>query len=406
MSLRLTGDGSVLVLSAQDEQTKKDVKITIKLVGEIQPTDYHYVQFFNIVLRAAMEKLQLELINRDYFDPKAAVPFTQHKLELWPGYVTSIRQHEQKMLLCCEISHKVLRTDTVYEQIQGIQKRGGSNFHRDCEKLLLGTIVMTRYNNKTYRIDDINWDMKPSDSFEYKGRQITFAQYYAEKYNKSIRDPKQPLMTVLPSLRERRDGQGPTILIPELCNMTGLSEEQRANFNLMKDMAAYTRQDPKKRVASLKTFSKRINENPETKKWLDDWKLSFNTELVKLRARLLKPESILGQGSSSFSYKTENADWSGAFRNWKQWSVVECKKWILINASKDSACVKEFVSSLQKVSPSLGMKLSGPKIMEIPDNRTGTYVQALDKAIAIKPQIIMIVIPNNKGNTIPVSINT
>ena len=65
----LTSDGS-----AQDEQTKKDARISIKLVGKIQPTDYHYVQFFNIVLRAAMEKLQL--INRDYFDHKAAVPFT------------------------------------------------------------------------------------------------------------------------------------------------------------------------------------------------------------------------------------------------------------------------------------------------------------------------------------------
>ena len=352
------------------------------------------------VLRKVLEGMQLQLVGRDYFDPGAKIVMANHKLELWPGYQTSIRQHEDSMLLCCEISHKVLRTDTVYEQIQNIVKRGGTNVRRDCEKLLLGTIVMTRYNNKTYRIDDINWDMTPSDSFKYKDRQITFAQYYTEKYNKSIRDMKQPLMTCLPSLRERREGQGPTILIPELCNMTGLSDEQRANFNLMKDMAAYTRQDPKKRVASLKAFSKRINENPETKKWLDDWKLSFNTELVKLRARLLKPEGILGQGSSSFSYKTENADWSGAFRNWKQWSVVECKKWILINASKDSACTKEFVSSLQKVSPSLGMKLSSPKQTEIPDNRTGTYVQALDKAIAMKPQIIMIVIPNNKGKNL------
>ena len=69
----LTSDGS-----AQDEQTKKDTRISIKLVGKIQPTDYHYVQFFNIVLRAAMEKLQMELINRDYFDLKAAVPFTHN----------------------------------------------------------------------------------------------------------------------------------------------------------------------------------------------------------------------------------------------------------------------------------------------------------------------------------------
>ena len=353
---------------------------------------------FHAVLRKVLEGMKLQLVGRDYFDPGAKIVMANHKLELWPGYQTSIRQHEDSMLLCCEISHKVLRTDTVYEQMNAIMKRSGANFHRDAEKMLLGSIVMTRYNNKTYKIDDINWNMTPLDTFQYKDRQISYAQYYTEKYNKSIRDPKQPLMTVLPSLRERREGQGPTILIPELCNMTGLSEEQRANFNLMKDMGAYTRQDPKKRVASLKTFSKRINENPETKKWLDEWKLSFNTELVKMRARLLKPETILGAGGKqTFSYKTENADWSGAFRNWKQWSVVECKKWVLINASKDSAATKEFVSSLSKVSPSIGMKISNPKTMEIPDNRTGTYIQALDKAIAMKPQIIMIVIPNNKG---------
>ena len=45
----LTSDGSVLVPSAKDEQIKKDVRISIKLA-----TDYHYVQFFNIVLRAAI----------------------------------------------------------------------------------------------------------------------------------------------------------------------------------------------------------------------------------------------------------------------------------------------------------------------------------------------------------------
>ena len=54
---------------------------------------------------------------------QAAVKLTAHKLEVWPGYVTSIRQHEEQILLCCEVSCKVLRTDTVYEQIQEIHKR-------------------------------------------------------------------------------------------------------------------------------------------------------------------------------------------------------------------------------------------------------------------------------------------
>ena len=39
-----------------------------------------------------MENMKLELIGRDYFDPQAAILLKQYKLELWPGYVTSIRQ--------------------------------------------------------------------------------------------------------------------------------------------------------------------------------------------------------------------------------------------------------------------------------------------------------------------------
>ena len=59
-------------------------------------------------------------------------------------------------------------------------------------------------------------------------------KYYTEKYNKSIRDPKQPLIVSMPKVREQRGGvSGPIYLIPELCNMTGLSDEQRANFQLM-----------------------------------------------------------------------------------------------------------------------------------------------------------------------------
>ena len=38
--------------------------------------------------------------------------------------------------------------------------------------------------------------------------------------------------------------QTPVFLIPELCNMTGFSDAQRADFNLMRDLAIYTRYTP------------------------------------------------------------------------------------------------------------------------------------------------------------------
>merc|ERR1712142_1134423 len=51
----------------------------------------------------------------------------------------------------------------------------------------------------------------------------------------------------------------------------------------------------------------------------------------------------------------------------------------------------------KKVGPSLGMSFGAPKGFAIVDNRTASYVTALNQAIAANPSIVMIVIPNNKG---------
>jgi len=397
---RLNPEDKPLVLNSKRESDGEIVVITIRLVEEIQPTDYHYTRFFNIVLRKVMEKMKMKLVGRNYYDPEAKVDLKQFKLELWPGYETSIRQHENEVLLCCEVSHKILRTDTVLEQMQDVYKRDRANFRSGCEKILLGCIVMTRYNNRTYRIDDIAWDKHPTESFESsKGTPMTYIQYYEGKYNRTIRDAQQPLLVSMPTLREKRAGvSGPVLLVPELCFMTGLSDEQRANFNLMKAMGDYTRQDPAKRTLTLKGFSKRIKENPEIQQELKDWNLRFAEDLVQFRARILAPETILGAGSSKFSYSHDNADWGGAFRNWKQWSVVNCSKWAVVFAQKDAECTQQFVNSMLKVGPSLGMVIGKPKTFELTDNRPATYIQTLDRVIDMKPVIVMVVIPNNKGD--------
>lgn len=53
------------------------------------------------------------------------------------------------------------------------------NFHDECTKELVGNIVITRYNNRTYRIDGIEWDKSPSDTFSLMdGTTTTFVEYY------------------------------------------------------------------------------------------------------------------------------------------------------------------------------------------------------------------------------------
>ena len=72
------------------------------------------------------------------------IPPPPPRLELWPGFVTSILQYERSIMLGLDISHKILRTDTVYEYMNDIYNSGKSNFYDLVTKGLVGEIVLTR----------------------------------------------------------------------------------------------------------------------------------------------------------------------------------------------------------------------------------------------------------------------
>lgn len=100
--------------------------------------------------------------------------------------------------------------------------RQGGDYRSEFSKQVVGTIVLTRYNNKTYRIDDIKYDQSPKSTFEYRGNQISLIEYYRSRYNINIQYPDQPLLLSAPKARDIRGGQSsPALLIPELCVLTG-----------------------------------------------------------------------------------------------------------------------------------------------------------------------------------------
>lgn len=51
----------------------ENVRITIRLVGEVAWTDYHYIQLFNIIIRKCLTYMQFQLVGRNYYDPNARV---------------------------------------------------------------------------------------------------------------------------------------------------------------------------------------------------------------------------------------------------------------------------------------------------------------------------------------------
>lgn len=76
--------------------------------------------------------------------PEGLHSFLFTRLELWPGFVTSILQYERNIMLGLDISHKILRTDTVYDFMNDIYNSGKPNFFDLVTKGLVGEIVLTR----------------------------------------------------------------------------------------------------------------------------------------------------------------------------------------------------------------------------------------------------------------------
>jgi aubergine-like protein len=139
-------------------------------------------------------------------------------------------------MLIADVTHKVLRIgefhrnfacnsltfhiDTVLDYLYELTNTT-KNWKELATKQLVGQIVLTRYNNRTYRIDDIAWELNPLSKFKKKnGDDITYLSYYSLSYNRTIKDTSQPLLVH----RHRRKGASDEIiyLVPELCTMTGL----------------------------------------------------------------------------------------------------------------------------------------------------------------------------------------
>lgn len=164
----------------------------------------------------------------DVFTFRSQQMYREHRIEIWPGYTTSIRQHDEQILVCAEITSKVMRCETVYDTLDQCR---GDDFRREFEEAVLGLVVLTDYNNKTYRVDDIDFNQTPLSTFETKSGPTTFVDYYRTKYNITIRNATQPMLVSRSTDKQRRGGQDDVILlIPELCRPTGLTDKQRNDF--------------------------------------------------------------------------------------------------------------------------------------------------------------------------------
>ncbi|XP_058798402.1 piwi-like protein Siwi [Phymastichus coffea] len=384
-------------LNSIRQNDKEPMNITIRLVGDVVKGDYHYSQIYSLLIRKTLEEhLKLQLVGRNYFDATCKIKVPEFKFELWPGYITSIRQHEQSILMCAEISHKVMRDETLLEVLVECLDKNRSNYQRLYQNRVLGCVVLTAYNNRTYRVDDVDFSVNPLSTFKQKDRsEITYAAYYKQKYQIQIRDMRQPLLVSKSKMRERRAGQDELIyLIPELCRSTGISDNMICEFKTMAALARYTRVAPSERINKLMEFNHRLKTQPEVIKDFKEWNLNIDNKLVELEGRVLPEEEIIFGDNKSLAVK--DADWTQPLLTTVHLKVGVLNDWVAIVPKRLISAFCSFMTNTIHAAAKCGFKMTKPRIKEIPEDNIDIYSTALAQVTnGSMPQLIFCVVTSN-----------
>ncbi|XP_075745432.1 piwi-like protein 1 [Rhipicephalus microplus] len=386
----------VTELYSQRRTDGAQIRITVKHVQELAPNNPELLRIFNTQMRRNLESMQFVQIRRQFFNAAGPKPISRHGLEVWEGLTTAVGQHDGGILMVVDTVHKVLRTENVLHLLGSLQQNARGNYKDEAVKAVVGCIVMTRYNNRTYRVDDIDWTKNPQQTFDTKEGPITYIKYYKDHYQKDIRDLNQPLLVCRPRERDIRVGRTDNLyLIPELCFLTGLTDDIRSNFSIMKDLASEMKLDPAKRVANLNEFMRNMSRHPQVQKEMGQWGLKFSEALVEIDARQVQPERVIHGNNIRSNVNPMTADFSREMRDKTMFKAVQIRSWVVVCTRRDMQNAQDFVRELMCVGPPMGVTMQQPQLVALDDDRVGSYINGL-KNIPRETEMLMAVFPNNR----------
>lgn len=113
------------------------------------------MHLYNVLFNRIFNRLNYTRIGKKNFDPSLPKLIPQHKLEVWPGYVNAVEEQEGGIMLCLDVSHRVLCQQTVLELFTDIFRKDKENFQQNAVKALVGKFVniklfRNKYNNSHF----------------------------------------------------------------------------------------------------------------------------------------------------------------------------------------------------------------------------------------------------------------
>jgi aubergine len=283
-------------------------------------------------------------------------------------------------------------------QILGDCVSQGSNFKERFAKMIIGTTVLTDYNNKTYKVSDIDWNQSPKQTFDMQGKEVSYAEYFKKRYNLEVRDLNQPLLIVKPTAKNIRGGKDkPILLIPEICRATGLTDQMRMNHEFTRKMSEHTRLTPRQTFDRISANIRRLNENSLARKTFEQNKMDVSVEPLRIKAEVLENESLLFGNEKTVTL--QKGEWTHLLESNKMFKTEALKNWFFIYPKESKNTVIEFLKTFKTVTTRLSMPVEKPQELEV-ENRKEFFEAALQDIMRRDPFFIMVMVTGRPANDV------
>lgn len=366
--------------------------VSISLHDNLSFDNPKVARFFRAYMNQIIKKSKLRLTRAGkHFDPRD--PLELNGVNMYWAYFNTMKCIDGSIYLNLNPSVKFFQQEPILTLIQEI-----GNMKKVKEELV-GRSVMSYYNNRVYKIDDVNFDLNPTKKFfcdmHNKNKEMTYAEYIFENYNIRVKSLDQPMLMH----HNIRTGQD-IYLIPELCVLTGITEAQKGmNFREIKnDMFA----NAATKQSQASRFFKTLKQNAaEYKSFTEKWKIEVDETQLKVNAYQCAQGTIIGNNKKTYNIKEMQRDFSREFNG--PLKANKINSWAIFYSKFSSQEFNGLMKQLkQTVTTDFEYQCNKPVTVELKgdDRKVQTWIDAIQGVHDEKNlEVIICIAPGRKGSS-------
>ena len=295
---------------------------------------------------------------------KKVIETDRVSINYYRGFTTRFVETEKGNYINVSLRNKIESTQNILEYLKSRNYKKQENQY-DIKNKLEGRWFY--FEKKKYKIDEILFDRNPKNqNINIDGKNISILEYYSKKYGFNIKDYYQPLI-----LNIKKGPQGKTLnsfYIPELCNFSGLDDQEQQDGIFMKELSKTTKIDPMTRIFLTNKFleflqdpEKRDNNKLSAKEKSELYGIEVKLPKEPFRGYLMKETKLIAGNNKKMNTRD------------KMFPVLNKKdmtSWICFYERSNYNDAETLFTCLSKASKAFELDIAEPEWIEMKNNST------------------------------------